>query len=54
MKDIFLQLTSKDAILYVYKKTIFEINNILKKYSSNIMKKIIDNILQKQTYMFCY
>ena len=45
----FLQLTSKDAILYVYKKTIFEINNdFKKKYSSNIdEKKIIDNILQK-------
>jgi hypothetical protein len=28
---VFLQLTSRDAINYVYKKTIFEINNDLKK-----------------------
>tara|TARA_B100001093_G_scaffold520080_1_gene612546 strand:+ start:12609 stop:13430 length:822 start_codon:yes stop_codon:yes gene_type:complete len=45
----FLQLTSKDAILYVYKKTIFEINNdFKKKYSSTVdEKEIINNILQK-------
>lgn len=45
----FLQLTSKDAILYVYKKTIFEINNEFKKnYVSTLEeKKIVDDILQK-------
>ena len=32
---IFLQLTTRDATLYVYKKTIFEINNELKKKSNN-------------------
>jgi len=32
----FLQLTSRDAITYVYKKTIFEINNEIKKNNETI------------------
>ena len=32
----FLQLSSRDAITYVYKKTIFEINNEIKKSNENI------------------
>ena len=32
---IFLQLTTRDASTYVYKKTIFEINNELKKINEN-------------------
>ena len=32
----FLQLSSRDAITYVYKKTIFEINNEIKKNNENI------------------
>lgn len=35
-EKMFLQLTSRDASTYVYKKTIFEINNELKKNSDNI------------------
>ena len=35
----FLQLNSKDAITYVYKKTIFEINNDLKKNSLPLTKE---------------
>ena len=34
-EKMFLQLTSRDASTYVYKKTIFEINNELKKKSNN-------------------
>jgi hypothetical protein len=35
----FLQLNSRDAITYVYKKTIFEINNDLKKNSAPLTKE---------------
>lgn len=38
----FLQLTSKDAILFVYKKTIFDINNDFKKtFETNDEDKIV-------------
>ena len=43
----FLQLTSKDATMYVYKKTIFEINNEYKKNDYSQETKIkLDNILE--------
>jgi hypothetical protein len=35
-EKMFLQLTSRDASTYVYKKTIFEINNDFKKHSDTI------------------
>ena len=35
-EKIFLQLTSRDATTYVYKKTIFEINNELRKNNEDI------------------
>jgi len=35
-EKMFLQLTSRDAVAYVYKKTIFEINNNLKKINDNL------------------
>jgi hypothetical protein len=35
-EKMFLQLTSRDASTYVYKKTIFEINNEFKKMNDNI------------------
>jgi hypothetical protein len=35
-EKMFLQLTSRDASIYVYKKTIFEINSELKKNNENI------------------
>jgi len=42
----FLQLNSKDATLFVYKKTIFEINNEIRKDSSikKDNREILDNI----------
>lgn len=42
----FLQLNSKDAMLFVYKKTIFEINNDIRKNTiiDSISKKKINNI----------
>jgi len=44
---MFLQLTSRDASTYVYKKTIFEINNELKKQNENnttSFREKMDNI----------
>ena len=35
----FLQLTSKDATTYVYKKTIFDVNNELKKQNENVSEE---------------
>ena len=40
-QNTFLQLSSKDATMYVYKKTIYELHNDLKK---NITHRIDDNI----------
>ena len=46
----FLQLNSKDAILFVYKKTIFEINNNYRKnYSLSDKEHKVLNILKKET-----
>ena len=54
---IFLQLTTRDASTYVYKKTIFDINNELKKANENTTKEftckidIISNYIKIfQTY----
>jgi hypothetical protein len=58
-ENIFLQLTSRDATMYVYRKTIFEINNDFRKnttkdgkdkleiiiVSTNIIKSIFLNII---------
>jgi hypothetical protein len=41
---IFLQLTTRDATMYVYKKTIFDINNEFKKQNANNSKEIRDKI----------
>lgn len=44
---VFLRLTSKDAILFVYKKTIFEINDSFKRTFDSPVddeKKLFDNI----------
>jgi len=45
-EKMFLKLTTRDATIYVYKKTIFEINDELKKQNdlSNFCKKKIDII----------
>jgi len=52
----FLQLSSKDAILFIYKKTIFDISDLYKKNMTNTVKdsQIIDNILMfTDTYKHC-
>jgi hypothetical protein len=57
-EKMFLQLTSRDATTYVYKKTVFEITNELKKInqgsiSSNIIFINIDKyIYLYKTYLF--
>lgn len=57
-EKMFLKLTSRDATTYVYKKTVFEINNELKKInqgsiSSNITFVNIDKyIYLYKTYLF--
>lgn len=55
-QHVFLQLTSRDATMYVYKKTIFEINNDAKKnleksntYYSN--KEIFTNFIEISKFM---
>jgi hypothetical protein len=49
-QNIFLQLSSKDAILYVYKKTIYEINN---EYKKNVVDLLSDEI-NKMKYVTDY
>ena len=55
---MFLQLTTRDATMYVYKKTIFDINNELKRKNENITPEfrekieIVDNYINLfQTYL---
>jgi hypothetical protein len=55
---MFLQLTTMDATMYVYKKTIFDINNELKRKNENITPEfrekieIVDNYINLfQTYL---
>lgn len=44
--NTFLNLTTRDAIIYIYKKTIFEIKqNLLKKDESNKQKEVFDILL---------
>lgn len=49
-QNVFLQLSSKDAIMYVYKKTIYEINN---EYKKNIVDLLPDE-LNKINYVTEY
>jgi hypothetical protein len=41
-EKMFLQLTSRDASIYVYKKTIFEINSEFRKINENITQSTIE------------
>jgi len=41
-KNVFLQLSSKDAVMCVYKKTIFEISNEYKKNSTFATKELVE------------
>lgn len=51
---MFLQLTTRDATTYVYKKTIFEINNELKKANENKSEAFREKIDIIQTYIKLY
>lgn len=51
---MFLQLTTRDATSYVYKKTIFDINNELKKANENTSKEFMEKIGIIQTYIKLY
>ena len=50
-QNSFLHLTSRDAVLFVYKKTIFDIHNDIQKYDSQLLKpdaeklKVLDCII---------
>jgi|LakMenEpi03Aug12_release.lakeMendotaPanAssembly.Ray.scaffolds.fasta_scaffold469557_2 hypothetical protein len=43
-QNVFLQLSSKDAIMYVYKKTIYEINNEYKKNITDLLPDELNKI----------
>ena len=53
-KNSYLQLNSKDATLFVYKKTIFEINNEYRKSFeiSNIEEKNLFEYINKYTHIY--
>jgi hypothetical protein len=51
---MFLQLTTRDATIYVYKKTIFEINNEYKKINENTSKEFREKIDIIQSYIKLY
>jgi hypothetical protein len=51
---MFLQLTTRDATSYVYKKTIFDINNELKKVNQNTSEAFREKIDTIQTYIKLY
>lgn len=52
-EKMFLQLTSRDATTYVYKETIFKINNEFKKLSQNsVTSKNIFIIIDKYIYIY--
>jgi len=51
-QNIFLQLTSRDAMMFVYKKTIFEIHNDYKK--NNVFLNELTNENEKMDYLYSY
>ena len=53
-EKMFLQLTSRDATIYVYKKTIFEINNDLKKISETSSKDTHDKMIIINSFVSVY
>jgi hypothetical protein len=50
----FLKLTSKDAVMFVYKRTIFELNNDFRKKKKNINNEENKLYLQINTYICFY
>jgi hypothetical protein len=53
-QHVFLQLSSRDASMYVYKKTIFEISNDNRKISTYIDEEISKKLKGIQIYMQIY
>jgi hypothetical protein len=53
-EKMFLQLTSRDAATYVYKKTIFEINNDIRKSNESISEENRNKIDTINTYINLY
>lgn len=51
---MFLQLTSRDASIYVYKKTLFEINNEFKKISDNLSQETSAKFTILNSYINLY
>ena len=51
-QNVFLQLTSRDAMMFVYKKTIFEIHNDYKK--SNVLLNDLTNENEKMEFLDAY
>ena len=53
-EKMFLQLTSRDATTYVYKKTVFDINNELKKLNENVSNEFKDKLDILKSYIHLY
>ena len=53
-EKMFLQLTSRDASTYVYKKTVFDINNELKKQNENLTNEFRDKMDIIKSYINLY
>jgi len=52
--NMFLQLTTRDATTYVYKKTIFDINNEVKKINNNTSNEFKEKMNIIQSYINLY
>lgn len=52
--NIFLQLSSKDAVIYVYKKTIYEINNEYKKNMLDLSKDELTKLNYISEHIFLF
>ena len=53
-EKMFLQLTSRDAIIYIYKKTIFDINNEYKKANENSSIEFREKLDTLKMYISLY
>lgn len=53
-EKMFLQLTSRDAVTYVYKKTVFDINNELKKLNDNVSNEFKGKLDILKSYIHLY
>lgn len=53
-EKMFLQLTSRDATTYVYKKTVFDIDNELKKLNENVSNEFKSKLDIIKSYIHLY